>query len=513
MIICKKCGSECKEGTSFCSYCGTEIEKEPAKAIKKTVLKPKTLFAFVLVVVLVIVAFLIASFFEEDSMFLKKKHQWNFFSNEDNDLVIACDGKLVCDFNCEYEDYSISKDSKSIFVLMEDGDLYSVTTKGKMKIDDDVHNFYICSLNDDLIYIKDYESDSETGELYIWNGSNSKLVDDDVESIIAVTPDTNKIYYMKDFQILSTDFEAYISKYGKEGKLMEDQDRIILAASNNGKVRIEYAPARFEDNTYLVVGKEEFEIGYSGYLGEIIVNTSMTEILYEYNDSLYISVDGKEPERIYEDIEGFKLCVPENKVLNSYGTNKVLFVDVDTFLNKTMLAHKSSSRSDIISIDKALDVTVYEEYTSDVVLTEDGKTLFYIDEDDNLCQMKNDKQNSDKEICDNVESYVVSPNGKYLSYATEDGELYFWNNGKDTEVDDDINFYDMTDNGNLYYNCVGDDEITFRSKSGKEEEIDDNERITNLIICGDNAYVIDEDNVLYWLTGEKMTEIEEDIYT
>jgi len=238
----------------------------------------------------------------------------------------------------------------------------------------------------------------------------------------------------------------------------------------------------------------------------------MSEVLFVCDESLYLSVNGKEPEEIYDDIEDIRLCIPEKKQINSYGTNKVLVVKTDSFCNIPIIAQRSSVSSDIISVNKKLEVKIYAEDVSDVVLTEDEKTFFFIDDDYNLCSMKNKKTASVKEIASDVESYTVTPDGKYCAYLTDDSELYYYKGGKDKSVEDDVGYYKMTDNGNLYYYYEDSDEMMLMKKNGDTDEIEDSDEFDYLIVCNDSCYVLDEDNVLSLLTGSKLKELCEDIY-
>ena len=159
---------------------------------------------------------------------------------------------------------------------------------------------------------------------------------------------------------------------------------------------------------------------------------------------------------------------------------------------------------------KPYEVTT-DGYDGGSILTKDGKTLFFL-EDDELCyrKAKNSKKQS-KKISSNVESFRLSEDGKTVTYLKTNDSLY-QSNLKDSEkIAGDIEEFDVSDDGKqIYY--ISDDELYY--KKGKKEAV----KIADDI--DDDYFVFDDFNVCYYLkedtlykckSGKDQTEIADDV--
>lgn len=98
----------------------------------------------------------------------------------------------------EYDvyDYTTENNGKTILYKTEqdsDDDCYTLnifSNGQKIKIDEDVHDSNLLNTGD-IIYLKDYSSKSEKGDIYIYNSKESQKLDFDVKDFWLITDDTN----------------------------------------------------------------------------------------------------------------------------------------------------------------------------------------------------------------------------------------------------------------------------------------------------------------------------------
>ncbi len=187
---------------------------------------------------------------------------------------------------------------------------------------------------------------------------------------------------------------------------------------------------------------------------------------------------------------------------------------------------------------------------SSAMMAEDGKTLFYLDrdEDGDTCLYYRNAANTKKEpvllesnvssftitadgsrvyftkkgnlyvhnlkksekIVSDVDTFVLSEDEKSVLYADDDGELSIWNGKKSTQVDSDVEnvFHYSDDFKTIYY--LKDDNLYLKSGSKDGEKILSD--CTSCYITEDGTgYAMDDDDELYYVDGKKLTSVASDV--
>ncbi len=218
-----------------------------------------------------------------------------------------------------------------------------------------------------------------------------------------------------------------------------------------------------------------------------------------------------------------------------------LYVNEDYQLSYTKL----SGKGDPVQITE--DGTSF----SAAKMADDGKTLFYLDldEDGKLCLFYRNAANAKKEpvllesnvdgqfsitedgsrvffmkkgnlyvhnlkksekIESDVEGFILSEDGKKVLYMNDDGEVYIWNGRDSVEMDSDVEdiYYYSEDFKTIYYGK--DDNLYLKSGSKDGEKLLSD--CTGCYITEDGTgYAINDDGELYYVNGKKVTEIASDV--
>jgi hypothetical protein len=333
--------------------------------------------------------------------------------------------------------FSFSDDGKNIYYAVETGE-------NEEKYESSSRNNYDSNYDSD--YVSYYDDDDEIAQdvydLYTCKlGKSPKLVDNDVCNYVC-SPNGKTFIYLK-----GDDY--YVKKGKKETQLDISEKSRIYSVSNGGKY-IYYSKS---SSIYVMKNKKDVTKLGDSLLG---YNKSMDEVLYRKDDDIYISVKGKEGEKIINsayDIYG--LISPKY----SYGSPK-------TFVNGIISTGKG-----LYKIGKTRDKTtkIASDYNG-VSMSSDGKKLVCYDPDglyrisdfDKPLEEK-DSLNQDIEIF----SLAMSTNAKKIYFCDEDDDLYYIkNNNSPKRISSDVTEVKNGLNNKTFF-VVKDDEL-FYSKNGSD---------------------------------------------
>ena len=158
-----------------------------------------------------------------------------------------------------------------------------------------------------------------------------------------------------------------------------------------------------------------------GINGNILTNKDYTEIMVENEGSYYLSRQGEEPQMIVNQLINY-FILPDKGVLNRK-MNGIVSYGFQSFAGKLLLCNNNS----IIYLDDKLqliDIGVTGDEKS-VMLSKDGKTLFFLDQEQRLTKVTDIRGNITKEvIADEVSEFKLSNNMSQIYYL-RDRSLYF----------------------------------------------------------------------------------------
>lgn len=373
-------------------------------------------------------------------------------------------------------------------------EFYVISSKGAQKIADDVAEYELSAFGNKIYFIND------EGDLYVGKVSDAKKaekIDDEVDSIVAVSPDGNTFVYAKvsveedEEEEPKIETEYFISKNSKKGEKY-DNSKDIIAISNNAKY-VYYSKTNDEDETSYYVNDTKLA-GKDKSLGNIYFNRDGSQALINVFDkengetTCYLVEKAKEPVKITKD-NCYGILAPSGASGYSAGTDAVyntstfakcalrmVEVDYETWdysssyyylkntkgeneklsdmnnANQTMMLDDGktvlfiSSKGKLKSADITKPTKEATEYKSnnDIVAfsgTSDGEHIYVIDEDENLGYVKN--KNSMKKVASDVNAIGGEATSGFVASSftvTDDGKVYY--------VNEDGDFYRAGSSGN-----------------------------------------------------------------
>ncbi len=153
----------------------------------------------------------------------------------------------------------------------------------------------------------------------------------------------------------------------------------------------------------------------------------------------------------------------------------------------------------------------YTYYNWEYILSEDGKKLFYIDNEDELYYRNTSNMKKDPVKLDSgVDYFTISEDGKTVIYV-KNGNLFSHNLKKETKIAKNISGYPLVSaDGKIVY-FENDDGEVICWKNGKEEELGDDLGLRYISEDGKTIIYMDGDDVLLKTVGKKPKEIATDV--
>lgn len=420
----------------------------------------------------------------------------------------SMDGKItaifVYNYITEYDEDGWYADS------YYEGDLYVLKGKKLLTVAEDVYDYDISVSGKGITYTtknkKDEDDKFETYTLSLYNVGNKKTttVSDEAMGLGEMSPNGKSVaYFVGEYNDTDKKVEGTLMLHsGKKSTEITDKDVELLGLSNNGKyiyaVEHEENDNKTEYTLYCFNNK-----GKSSKLGEIDdlggMNKDHTQILFYEDGNTYIATKNKAAEKVSK--KELELIAPDSAgyfantapVSNLYG--QVYSADADTGYDVYMI--KKGGKDNKL-VDGGYQFT----------MDESGEYLYYTTKNNDLKCVKIGMSKNAKSkavtIAEDVVSYEVTSNRKYVYFINDDDELLSVNGkkgGKTTEVcDEDVYSIALSKKDVLFYLVkeTGDKDgelfATKNGKAGKSVE-DDIERIgqsiTGIIYAysGDDTYV------------------------
>ncbi len=505
-MFCPKCGTQLPDGTGFCSNCGTKIEPESKVEqqpqqfqqqqqsqsqqdgaqgkFPQDKLKGIAGIAIAIVAVILIVKLLGGLFGGHEDTVVKvydsDKEKSTIYVN--NKLIDTVDGDASIRTNAD----------KSAIYVVSDGDAYLVKGSKLKKIMDD------CTYLQVAAYGKAALLKNEDGELSRYNGSKlEEICDDEVEDFV-ISGNGKAYAYI-------SDGKAYVGKKaGKEEKVKDIQD--LIAMSEDGGITYAYKGNEDSDNDdddyYSYDYSESNDLVMINLKGEtekiekevssiVALNKTGTEIMFIHSGKTYVSVKGKEPEKVSGDaVYGILLKESERN-----GSGYVY--PVSTFKNRLVYLMDDDYKATISKLNGKYEAEeLIDDIGNPVSLDKNLSGIYYTDGDE-LCYCKLSKNAKEKEIAGDVKDASASTYGNIIYYVDDDDTMFYVKGtGKPKEVGDvdseDITFTAVVDG--VFYYAEGDDYYCVKGKKKEKLKVDgmDYDSTADVIYAykDDEAYIV-----------------------
>lgn len=535
-MFCPKCGVENADGAAFCSACGNALNPAPVEDVapvtenaaetvaqtpKKDFLAPvkpllekvkpflekNKLFVFagagVLALVLCIV--LLCSLFAGGNGYTAYKHNIKVMV-EDGEVFVIYDAKKAKGTGLEAEgiDHTQTSMDGSILVLLTDeGTLAFVKGNKLTKIAEEVTGFIISVDGTGVAYVVEND-DSDTLMLYNVKNKKAKKVTDWLsDDNIALSPNGDSVAY---YQQKEDDEDQTLMFFkGSKSTKVTSSEVTLLGMSNNGKL-------------IYVMGEDDEGISYlyryntkgdRNKIGKcdvpyVYFNEDHTQIGYYQTDDgykTYISTNGKEGKKIASAIAA--PMMPRS--VEPFDGGYTATIPTDELYNKVYTC--TGEKDSIWFIRKNADRSQkLVGSTRRATISEDCKLVYYIDDGElKVLTVKKGDNAADKAkvLAEDVDSYIVTSNGKKLYYTADEG-LYCINaktgKGKKTIANDDVKsqLY-INDKDVVYYMMDGDAYATKNGAKGKKVVTD----ATSITSTANGIVYIKNDDAIFATKGAK----------
>lgn len=515
-IFCPNCGERTSAAFEYCEHCGASLSVgagQPEKKSGGAGPKKWIILGGAVVVVAAIVIVLISVlggggggkgyglYIKEGEIFyskLSKNGAWQVTS----DLYDDADNRDLAYASSSFSSWiTMSRDGKTLFFPDKIGNgltLYYRGTSGKkdaVKIDSDLSYYAVNDSASLVTYLKN-------GNLYQYSmsGDEKNKLAGDVDDFY-VSDDGKRILFLDDEDTL------YELNSGKDKEKLDSDVTNIRTVSDDCRTII----YQKDDILYLMQdGKERVKIASDVYN---VVRTYQTgEAYYTERDDDEITLyyfDGKKSEEVTDEFGG--------TFAGSYKTPVLVYRDAD---DELWLA----AGTKITELDA--------EKPSGFTFSEDGKSVWYVDEPDKnnegelykLTISNGTAKKAEKQDDDVYASYIAYTDGGHLFYFKDvkDGEGELWVDGK--KADDDVLIGSLQESESgalLYYTDYSSNKEygTLKQYSGgKSVKIDDDASHACYTPNGSILYLMDYSaskyrGDLYVYSGSKSEKLDEDVVT
>lgn len=479
---CEKCGEEYRIGEKFCKKCGVQLKQPADPAIQqsnavqedsmKTVLANpatpaapiskssaasqtshiKVVLPIIIAVILVILCIRPLGLFSSHPMSaMKATDTITAFESEDSVIISgSMNTKHVIDAaNVIYRQDSLDGSKSAILANGEEqGELWYITAKNKIKVNDGVHKMVMATGGSCVAYLTDYDESMKTAVLYLFDASTKKStkVADEVfaETSICISPDGKSVGYAKDYDTEADEFSGYI-KNGKKSPVKLGRNTLCMAISNGGKY-IYYLKYNSDTDTssfYVKSGDNETRLvsNTSSYMNgsaiAYLLNADYSQLIFNFDGRSYISKNGKEKEKLASaEIES--ILVPHNTQM-AYWHNDIMYFVVYGVKNFNNFVANTSTFS-LIHINGKEESTSLASAVSKSAVNKTGTEVFFIDHSHSLYKIKLGHGNEEKiKLAEEAADFILTSNSSRLYYIGIDSTLYYVSgSSKPKKIADDV---------------------------------------------------------------------------
>lgn len=277
----------------------------------------------------------------------------------------------------------------------------------------------------------------EEHTLLLYDGKKNTKIADDVGTVM-ISPDGKTLVYTT---IADADGNSEVVLYteGKSQKIEEDMT--VYSVSNKGKYI--YAVGNSNSRLYMLNAKGNSEKLQSD-VTVMGVNPDGTEIAFYNGSSVCVSVKGSEKKKLFSADYAYRL----------YAVNTYTY----SLTPSGFAAHfyLDAAGNILYYVDKNFEIKKIASSVTKAYVTEDEKTVYYV-KNGSIYVYKLSSEEDEKLIKDFYSYsglFAVTPDGKAIYYVNEDKELCYYN-GKETTVieedGDEVHSLYLHNDGTLFY--------------------------------------------------------------
>ena len=426
-------------------------EGKPTSKLKSLPLK-KILLIGVPVIVVVIAAIVIISLLSKGGGSVVKNNI-SFFTDRG---VVFVSGDNNPKFSLDGDIYSTqrSMDGSKAVVLLEyrsntGGELWFVSTSTAYQIADDVMAYRLSDSGNGVVYLTDYDSRNSVATLFLYDTSSRGTVKITEDAFyygssdmmgICISPNGKSVGYISDYDDRDEEFTGYIKVDGKTPEKI-GKDTFAVAISDGGRhlYYVKKSDDGYSGSLHFRSGRNDTRLASdANSLSVLMFNSDYSEAMFVMEDKTYISRGGNERERI-SSLAIYRLVLPRGTQVSSNADRaRIMVYGIRNFNDFVAVTGDG-----LVHIDSNMEsnrISSSSNYANYASISPDGKTLLFVNNNGHLSSINPTIPGAErKEIARNIESYVATSDCKTIYYVNEDDELWcVKGNGAPIKVSDDV---------------------------------------------------------------------------
>ena len=391
--------------------------------------------------------------------------------------------------------------TKGVYITDDDSTLYYIDNKLKpVKVADEVLSVQMSMTGDYIAYTTGDGSEYRDCTLYLYDAKknkSSKIASNVHSGYVCLSPNGKSVAYVKNYES-DSDNDLYLSVGGKEGNKIAREGCLPVAVSDDGK-KLFYFKVDEDDYSYDLQyynGKESTKIA-GDVSSAMYTNKDVSELMY-YKDgkTYYFNTKKKEAQRA----SGSYLRKLGNQTTTGIVNSLSTTYNVDSLTN----AFYSADGSIVwLSRDGSETTKVTSKY-DDYAVSEDGRTLVYVNKGSLYKAEKFSANAEPKQLCEDQEAIgiVASSDLSRIYLITEDKELYYYRDKKHViKISNDLESrwevaYNETDQ-RVYF--IDNDDLYSAATNNKKKKVESD--VEEVDSNGDFVvYSVDDGDTIYLLT-------------
>jgi len=381
------------------------------------------------------------------------KDSISFFTNM-NEVVISGNNNAKFTIDGDLNNAQRSLDGSKAVVLTDmrgsdGGALWFVTTSKVTKIADDVLAFRISDTGNAVLYLTDYDSRSDVATLYHYDTSrqNSVRITEEAmyngESLkgICISPDGKTVAYISKYDSRDDEYKGYI-KVGNRAAEEIGKNQYALVVSNNGATVYYVREADdYSASLHVKSGRNDNRlITEIPSFTTMWVNKDYTQVIFNHDDRANMSKNGGERERIYSD--SFRsILLPQGTQQKYTFGGRISVVVVGVRSLTPLVAITNNGLVHLNNKNESNRISSSSDHPYSSIISADGRTLLFLTNSGHLASIDPSRAGADRnEVGRNVSDFVASSDVKTIYFVNEDEELFYVRgNAAPSKVSDDVN--------------------------------------------------------------------------
>lgn len=387
------------------------------------------------------------------------------------------------------ESWNTSMDGNVAYFTVKEGKdvvLYVLSGKDVLYVTENADQVMMTETGSAVAYI-------ENEELYLYdvNKASAEKVATEVESLMTISPDGKTVAFM------GLDDMTYLCN---EGKLTEmTEETTVVSISNGGKyiycieMNEEDVPCLYLYNLKGNVGLVAEDVNTEN--ATFYTNKEHTQLIFQAmgrSDYKWYAVEKKELEDEKHDLSSTDLFAPVVPVgAQRYDRDGLIVLGVESLSGMAYsTADVDDETAKLVFVNSGWETSILVSKVTNIQINANGDKIYYM-KSGRLFSIEAKARAQSNQLADDVVSYVITSDGKTVYYIDENEILYYQKGEKNLELSEDVQQLYVTHDG--YALFVSEDSLYSADGSKTSTVVDDFEAGYVITAADCTYYAVEED--------------------